>query len=118
MNVEMEREVLGRAVLDTLEDHVAGIVDQDVEPSMRAFDLREHLAPARLVAHVVLKRGAADRVGHRTRLVRRDVADEDGRALGREQLGIGAAQPHRPAGDQRHLALDPSRHRALPPPTP
>jgi hypothetical protein len=80
----------------------AGVVDQDVEAPLAVERLVDHATDVVLVRDV-----GADAAFRRV-----EVGDDDDRALGGEAVGDCSADPLRPAGDNRHLALELLRHRS------
>jgi hypothetical protein len=99
--------------LDRRHDADAGIGHHDVEPAEVLLGLGDHAGPRRLVAHVVMKiarlttplaAGLGDALdnGLAQRVV--DVGDQHRRALARQRLRAGFADPRRAAGDDGGLA--------------
>jgi hypothetical protein len=80
---------------------------QDRRIAERADGLPDHLRPVVLAGHVEVHvdRGLADLGGQLAAELILDVADDDLRALGREQAGFSGALPRRATGDDGDLAV-------------
>jgi hypothetical protein len=96
-------------------DSDAGVVDQDVQPTVAGLHLRHHVFPGRLVGDVVmdvagLAAGGLDGGCNLAALGVLHVGDHHGRALSGQPFGAAAANAACAAADQRHLAFDPTRH--------
>jgi hypothetical protein len=98
----------------------AGVVDQDVETPEAVLGFGDGGDPGVFVGDVVAKVGSptarwpAQAVDDLPAQVVLDVRHENGGAFGGQTFGATATDSAGPAGDQRHLALDPSRHGVLP----
>jgi hypothetical protein len=121
--VQVDRDRAPPGVHRRLEDRLAALadaggIDQHIQPAEPRQGRVDHLGPARLIHHVLGQegRGSAfreDLVGDGLAGLRREVGEHDFGAFAGEPAAALGAQPGRPAGDQRHLALDPSRHSIL-----
>ena len=121
--VEVDRhlslEVAERHVQHRAGNADAGIVHQDVEAAVIGLDGGDHVDPGLLggdVLMVVLGLAALphDLGGQGLTLFILQVGQDDDRAFLGQPFGAGAPDTARAAGDQSHLALNPSRH-AVPP---
>ena len=110
----MQPEVFERAILDAFENHVAGVVDQDIEPAVALIDRVKHGVPLILEADIERMGLTPDLVGHRLCLGQVNIRDDHDRAFFGKADAIRLAQPHRPARHQSHLAVDSSSHVHLP----
>jgi hypothetical protein len=102
--------VVAREVGDRLEDADAGVVDEQVEPAVRALDVGEQRGHLPLVAHVARDpaRAVPDLARRLPRRLRLTCRDHDRRALTGQRLDHGASNPAIPARHHRHLAIQPA----------
>jgi hypothetical protein len=101
-----------------------GIVEQDIQPSVRRHHRVHHLGPVLVRCHVAVQVTRVMAIGAQGRRralaqVIADVGQHHLRALAHEEMGGGGAEAHefaldrgRRAGQQRYLA--PQSHRVLP----
>ena len=117
VDVEFAVPDVHRGVLDLGGEGDAGIVEQDVQPSLRRHHRVHHLRPVLFRCHVeveiagVMALGAQGGRGALAQVVA-DVGQHDLSALAHEQMRRGAAEAHqlaldrgRRTGQQRYLAL-------------
>jgi hypothetical protein len=114
MDVEMELEIVERAILKPFEDNVAGIVDENVEPAIPLAYRFDYQLPLRFVGYVECHRLAAYIGRYGLCLFDRAIGHDDPRALFGKSLAIGLAKTHGAARDERDAAFHPSSHVFLP----
>ena len=110
VNIKVQFEVREAAILDAFKDHIAGIIDQNVEPAVAFLNRAHDFDPLLFTGNVQCHRIAADLGRHLVRQFGIAVGDDHARPFARQSLAIGLAQPHRPACHERNLARYPSRH--------
>ena len=110
----MQAEMLQRAFLNTFEDDIARIVDEDIEPAVALLHRINHMLPLIRIGNVQFVGIAMDFMRHFVRQIDLTIGHDYMRAFFGKAQTIGLSQPHRASGYQRHLPCDSACHPALP----
>ena len=101
----MQAEIVQTAILNAFEDHIARIIDEDIEPAVAFFDRFHHFDPLIFLRDIKRHRIAANIACDCMGKLNLAVGYHDRCALLRQPLAIGFAQSHCAACDKSDFAL-------------